>query len=529
MSRTALHETGSTSGLTPAPALNVSGIAKTFGGARALKGISFDVAPGEVHGLLGQNGCGKSTFVKVLAGFHAPDPGGSIEVFGQPLPFPMPPGAFRRFRMAFVHQHLGLVPSLSVLENMRVASITGSKARIDWQAERRAAAATFNKFGVHLDLKARTGDLSQTDQALIAIMRAAEDLREAGAECGGKGLLILDEPTPFLPKEGVERLFALVRQVVGHGDSVIFISHDIDEVREITDRATILRDGQVSGTLVTKDAGHDDFVEGIIGRRVARSVTARPDPDRSLRVKAVVSGISEPGLEVPSIELAEGEILGMTGLLGSGYERVPYLMFGARPAVSGRLEIDGKQFALPSMSPKQAIKHGMALLPADRPRASGIPGLSVRDNMLLLELEDFMGSAGLRLRAMAQRARELSTEYEVRPNNPDLRLGQLSGGNAQKVLLAKWMIRNPGLLLLDEPTQGVDVGTRQQIYGVIRDAASKGAAVVCASSDAEQLADLCTRVLIFSRGQIRDQLTGDQITKDNIAEACYGRSTLQVA
>ena len=204
------------------PALSVVNIGKTFGGARALKGISFDVLPGEVHGLLGQNGSGKSTFVKILSGFHAPDPGGSIDVFGRPLELPMRAGRFRDFGIAFVHQHLGLVPSLSVLENLRVASITAPGARIDWAAERKAAKAALDRFGVHLDLRARTGAISQIDRALLAIVRASDDLR-SGASEGGPGILVLDEPTPFLPREGVERLFRLVRQVVSQGTSVVFI------------------------------------------------------------------------------------------------------------------------------------------------------------------------------------------------------------------------------------------------------------------------------------------------------------------
>ncbi|SNR53539.1 sugar ABC transporter ATP-binding protein [Puniceibacterium sediminis] len=510
------------------PALKVSAIAKTFGGSKALKGIDFSVLPGEVHGLLGQNGSGKSTFVKVLAGYHPPDPGGSISVFGRPLPLPMKAGAFRDFQMAFVHQHLGLIPSLTVLENMRVASVVARKARIDWRAESRAAQATFDRFGIHFDVKAMTGTLSQTDQALLAIMRAAEDLRREDSRTGGQGLLILDEPTPFLPKEGVDRLFDLVRQVVAHGDSVIFISHDIDEVREITDRATILRDGAVSGTLVTKDASHDNFVEGIIGRRVQRSVT-KAQPDRTRKIKVSVRGIEEPGLSVPALDVAEGEILGMTGLLGSGYEKVPYLMFGATPTTTGSLTMSGQTYDLRSMQPKIAVAQKMALLPSDRPKASGVASLSIRENMLLLDLERFIGKFGLNRRAMRQRATEIAEEYEVRPNDPSLDLGQLSGGNAQKVLLAKWLIREPELLMLDEPTQGVDVGTRQQVYGVIRDAADRGSAVICASSDSEQLADLCTRVLIFARGRIVDELTGDQISKDNIAEACYANTTLDVA
>lgn len=510
------------------PALLVSGIAKTFGGARALKGIDFTVNRGEVHGFLGQNGCGKSTFVKILSGFHAPDPGGSISVFGQDMELPMRAGAFREHGMAFVHQHLGLVPSLSVLENMRVASITAPKARIDWKAERIAAQAALDRFGVQLDLDARTGSISQIERALLAIIRASDDLRTVQQKNGGNGILILDEPTPFLPREGVERLFALVRQVASHGDSVIFISHDIDEVREITDRATILRDGMVSGSLVTRDASHDDFVEGIIGRRITRTTTTAHDR-ASTEIRATISNVSEPGLEVPEIHIAKGEILGLSGLIGSGYERIPYLVFGAEKVTSGNLVLDGERIELASNSPKMSVKRGMALLPSDRPKASGIASLSIAENMLILDLQKFMGRFGLNRQAITRRASELAAEYEVRPNDPGLRLGSLSGGNAQKVLLAKWLIREPRLLMLDEPTQGVDVGTRQQVFQVIRKAASDGAAVLCASSDFEQLADLCTRVLVFSRGRIVNELTGSDITKDNIAEACYGHSSIHAA
>ncbi|MEQ1950134.1 sugar ABC transporter ATP-binding protein [Mesorhizobium sp. CN2-181] len=508
-------------------ALHVSNISKTFGGARALKNVEVIVTAGEVHGLLGQNGSGKSTLVKVLSGFHAPDPGGSIAVFGRQMELPMRPGAFRDYRMTFVHQHLGLVPSLSVLENMRVASITAMKARIDWKAERRAAQVALDRFGVKLRLDARVGAISQIDRALLAIVRASDDLRAAASAPDEHGILILDEPTPFLPREGVERLFELVRQVVSHGDSVIFISHDIDEVREITDRATILRDGVVSGALVTKDASHDDFVEGIIGRRITRSVTVAPATSGA--AKAVIRDISEPGLTVPSINVGRGEILGLTGLIGSGYERLPYLVFGATPVSGGTLEFDGETMQLAAMTPRTAVKRGLALLPADRPKASGVSSLSIADNMLILDLERFMGPLGLKRRAIARKAAELSTTYEVRPNNPAMRLGALSGGNAQKVLLAKWLIRNPGLLMLDEPTQGVDVGTRQQVFQVIRKAASDGAGVICASSDFEQLADLATRVLVFARGKVVAELTGGDINKDSIAEACYGHTSLQSA
>lgn len=510
------------------PALLVSKIAKTFGGARALKGIDFSVAPGEVHGLLGQNGSGKSTFVKILSGFHAPDAGGSISVFGRSLELPMRAGAFRDYQMAFVHQHLGLVPSLSVLENMRVATITGQNTWIDWRVERKAASEALERFNIDMDLEGRISALSQTDRALIAIVRAAEDLRIASEQSGRRGILVLDEPTPFLPKEGVARLFKLVRRISAHGDSVIFISHDIDEVREITDRATILRDGLVSGTLVTKDAGHDDFVESIIGRRVVRTTTALPASGPSA-IRVHIKDIAEPELNVPEMRVAQGEILGMTGLIGSGYEKIPYLLFGATKTGSGTLVLDGQEINLTSASPKRSVNLGMALLPADRPKASGAMSLSVTDNMQVLSLGRFMGRFGLRRAEMVKRSKELGVQYEVRPNDPSLNLGALSGGNAQKVLLAKWLIRSPKFLMLDEPTQGVDVGTRQQVFDVIRKAAEGGAAVICASSDFEQLADLCTRVLVFSKGRVATELSGSEITKDTIAEACYGHTSINAA
>ncbi|MCB8881411.1 sugar ABC transporter ATP-binding protein [Acidisoma cellulosilytica] len=504
-------------------ALAVRDLAKTFGGARALKGISFDIGPGEVHGLLGQNGCGKSTFVKILCGFHAPDPGGQISLYGEAVPLPMAAGSFRDLKLAFVHQQLGLVPSLTVLENLRVSHVTGRRGLINWKAERIAASQALGRFGIDLDLNARLDSLSQTQRALLAIVRASQDLADSQSEGDKGGILVLDEPTPFLPREGVQRLFGLVRQLVGQGASVLFISHDIDEVREITDRATVLRDGEVTARIETAHASHDDFIEGIVGRRIVR--VTRPAAARATAsVKAAVRDIAEPGLTVPALDIQEGEILGLTGLIGSGYERLPYLLFGADRARTGTLTFGGQVKSLRSMTPRQAVADGMALLPADRPKASGIGSLPIVDNLLMLDMRRFQTRLGLRRRAMVEEAGKLSTQYEVRPNKPSQKLSALSGGNAQKVLLAKWLLKRPGLLLLDEPTQGVDVGARQQLFRIVRQAATDGAAVICASSDFEQLAQLCDRVLIFARGAVAAELIGDEITKDHIAERCYVES-----
>ena len=503
------------------PALSVRNLAKTFGGARALKGIAFDVAQGEVHGLLGQNGSGKSTFVKIMAGFHGPDPGGELALYGRAVPLPLKPGSFRDLGLSFVHQHLGLVPSLTVLENLRVSSITARhKGVIDWRAERRAATEALARFGIRIDVSSRIAELSQVDRALVAIVRAFEELRGESRVSTVPGLLLLDEPTPFLPREGVDKLFALVRQMTAHGASVLFISHDIDEILEITDRATVLRDGDVVGQLVTRDASKDDFVERIVGRRVERLRTEHR-PITGGKVRARLEGVADLRLRPTSLDLYEGEIVGLTGLIGSGYERVPYLIFGANPAMSGTLTLDGVDHDLTEMTPQKAVQQGIALLPADRQRASGVGGLSVGENLMVLALDRFVRWLGLDRTALGRRTRELCAEFEVRPNDPRLPLSALSGGNAQKVLIAKWLSAQPRLLLLDEPTQGVDVGTRQQLFRAIKAATRAGTTVLCASTDFEQLADICDRVVIFARGEVHDELVGADISKDTIAERCY--------
>ena len=292
---------------------------------------------------------------------------------------------------------------------------------------------------------------------------------------------------------------------------------------EITDSLTVLRDGRVAGSLVTRQSNRDEIVEMIIGRRVGRTVPPPPPRDATaVRVKA--SGTSGPGLQPTDIAIHSGEILGLTGLIGSGYEQLVYLLFGARPADAGRLELDGKTFDLCDMTPARAVALKMALLPADRQGASGVDALSVAENMLLPDLDSFFRRGMLNRRAIAARAAQLSALYEVRPNDPTLRLAALSGGNAQKVLLAKWLNRKPDFILLDEPTQGVDIGTRAQLFRAIHAAAAEGASVLCASSDLEQLAELCSRVLVFGRGRIIAELSGTAITKDALARLSYSNS-----
>lgn len=513
------------------PTLRLENISKSFRATRALDNVSITIEPGKVHGLLGTNGSGKSTLIKVLAGFHAPDPGGVMHFNGREVPLPLDPSTFRRLGMSFVHQNLGLVPSLTVLENLRLSQIAlGENRRINWRRERAEAQETLDRYNVNVEQWRRVDELSAVNRALIAIIRAFEEIREECERTGEPGLVLLDEPTPFLPKEGVDRLFQLMRQIADHGSSVTFISHDIDEVMEITDRVTILRDGKVSGEIETRDASRDSMIEMIIGRSLASAAPAVHSA-RTFDPMAAIETLSGDGIPACDMTVGKGEILGLTGLIGSGYEKIPYLIFGADPAQSGTLSLDdGKRFDLRRMTPAKSIAENMALLPGDRAEKSGVNNMTIYENMLLPDIGRYVQGGFLRSGRMRREASRLGEQFEVRPNDPEMNLGNLSGGNAQKVLIARWLKREPRLLLLDEPTQGVDVGTRANIFKAVRKAAEDGMSVICASSDAEQLAELCDRVLVFARGRIVDELSGPHVEKDYIAKACYAsldRTALQ--
>jgi ribose transport system ATP-binding protein len=505
------------------PVLSVRHLSKSFGGAQALRDVSFDVLPGEVHGLLGKNGSGKSTLVKVLAGFHAPDDGGELRFNGELVHLPLKPGDYRRLGMSFVHQNLGLVPSLTLLENLRLVLLTcGWAGFINWGAEEAAARAALQRFHLDLDPHERIDRITPVQRALLAIVRAFEEIELARAVTGRPGLVLLDEPTPFLPAAGVDQLFGLVRSITASGSSVVFISHDIDEVMEITDRISVLRDGRLVGELDRAAATREAIVEHIVGRSLEAAPPRAAVTPGERPAFVQVNSLSGRMLDGVSLAVRKGEILGLTGLIGSGYEEIPYLLFGARPARAGEIVLAGRApLRQADLDPRAAIDMGFALLPADRHGASGIDSLSIVENMFTPDVSRFFRGGRMRNGQMVREAIDLGERFEVRPNDPALKLSALSGGNAQKVLIARWMNRSPVLLLLDEPTQGVDVGTRAQVFAALREAAARGMTVVCASSEAEQLALICDRVLVFAKGRISREIAGDALTKDEISAACY--------
>jgi ribose transport system ATP-binding protein len=520
----ALRAAGASSG----EALVVENLSKRFGGELALDSVDLTVRRGEVHGLLGANGSGKSTLIKILAGFHAPEPGGRVGLFDVDLPLPVHASAARALGMAFVHQNLALIPSLSVTENLRLSQLASAPDwRISWRREHDAAAATLLRYGLRFNPRAPISGLSSAEQALFAIVRAVEDL--GGATPGSRGrLLVLDEPTPFLPRVGVDQLFGLIRQVVAEGASVIFVSHDVSEVMEITDRATVLRDGVLVDVLETRSASHADFVERIVGRSVQLYRGRGMNVAERAPVARIVD-LTAAGLGPVTLDVGKGEIVGLTGLIGSGFDRVCAAAYGAVPAMRGVLELDRGQsvqaIALPSIKPPRSIEAGVVYLPADRLGAAGVGGLSVVENEMLPMLDRMRGRLGLDRRRMMRAAGKLGAEFNVKPNAPVLPLMALSGGNQQKALMAKWLQTKPRLILLDEPTQGVDVGARQQLLAALDFASLEGAGILMASTDWEQLAQICHRVIVFAHGLIVAELTGADLNEETIAECCYHSMT----
>ncbi|MST31435.1 ATP-binding cassette domain-containing protein [Acidimicrobiaceae bacterium USS-CC1] len=503
-------------------ALSLRNVSKVFGGTHALDRVSLEVAAGEVHGLVGENGSGKSTLIKVLSGYHVPEPGATITIAGREVAPPLSAGTLRSLGVRFVHQDLGLAPSLTVAENLFVDELGSSRWKtVSRSADHRRAREVFAPFGRVLDPAAKVGSLSPADQAHLAVVRAVSQIRQHHVEAEHQpGLLVLDEVTAFLPSEERQQLFALIREIIAQGDSVLFVSHYLDEVLEITSRVSVLRDGEVVHNAETATLDSDRLVELIIGRAL-RGQVGVDRAEASNDAVATVTGLRGSLVDGVDFSLRRGEVLGVTGLLGSGFEQVPSLLFGAVPASGGELRLGDAAIDLTTLTPERATQRGLALVPGDRASAGAAGSLTVAENLTLQILHRYRRANTLQRRRLQRDARALLIEYDVRPPDPAAKLSTLSGGNQQKVILAKWLTAGPSLLLLDEPTLGIDVGSREEILLRIRAVAREGVPVICATSDPDQLTELCDRVLIFGRGSIVAELWGESLNKDTITERCY--------
>jgi ribose transport system ATP-binding protein len=539
------------------PALEARNLAKRFGGQLALGGVDLTIGQGEVVALLGENGSGKSTLVKILAGYHAPEPGGELRIAGRPVPLPVPPGGYRQIGLSFVFQDLGLAAGLRVTENLFVGRRTGARSfalqPIGWRAERRAAVSILDSFQVDLDPDATAGSLRPTDQALLAIVRAAEELREfreqppdvgsvlgleGGGAAGGSGVLVLDEPTVFLPEHEKVFLLDLVRRVAGDGTAVLFVSHDMTSVRQIADHAVVLRDGRIVGDVAMPDVSDADLVQLISGHRLASQMQAaatavaaaadapvRPGSGRTAGAVAISADrVSAGRLTDASLTVGSGEIVAAAGLLGSGAEDLPYALFGGLRATGGRLTVGDWSGDVAGLTPRQAIGLGLALVPADRKQQGAAQALSVGENMMSLVLGDYFRRGLLAHGRLRSTAEERGRGYGVRPDDPRATLASLSGGNQQRVVLAKWLERPPKVLLLHEPTQGVDVATRADIYALMRELAATGVGILWVSTDFDELAAVADRVLVCAGGSVVGEVPGPPFSREKITSEVYAAS-----
>lgn len=502
--------------------LHAASVSKTYGANRVVSEASLQLRSGTIHALLGPNGCGKSTLIKILAGVVTPDSGAVIEIGGHPVQTPLRPGEARSLGLAFVHQDLGLIDGLSVAENLRMPWLIGAGLSVSMRHEVRRAMASLERAGLHINPRVDVASLSRSERALVAVARSLDLLAENKEQRGASGVLFLDETTAFLPRSGAEALFRTARQFADEGGSVVFVSHDLDEAIAHADDITVLRDGQVVATCPSTDVDRDQLVRLIAGRDV--SSHCRPTGPMSETVALTVTGLSGAAVEQVSLTVRAGEVVGLTGIIGSGYDDVLDLIHGAKGAKAGEIALgDRPAYDARGTTPARSVSSGIALVPADRPTQGVVAGLTIGENIQMQKLASRGRSWWLRVGAARKQQAATLQRFAVRPPVPHMAIENLSGGNQQKVVLGKWLEDDPAVLLLQEPTQGVDIGARAEIYRLIEVATSQGTAVLLASADHEELAQMCDRVLVMERGRVSAELGAAAATKASISAACMGK------
>ena len=498
------------------PVLEVERVSKTFTRTKALSRVSMTIEPGEVHALLGQNGSGKSTLIKILSGYHAPDLGGGIRVQGQDLPIQSPVQSYR-LGCRFVQQDLGLVSTLSVLDNMALGSgFPTSFGTIKGKATYQQAKDDLERLSLDIDPKAMVSTLSASERTGVAIARALREDPEYPA-C----LLVLDEPTATLPVDEVDHLLGRVSAMAATGVGVLYVTHHLGEVFRVAHNVSVFRDGVVVGAGPVKNFDHAGIVQLLAGEELlaeeteSRREKKAREAARKHETVFQVAGLRAGALAGVSFGVERSEIVGIAGLAGSGRDSVLGASFGALARSAGDVIVRGE--VLPPDRPDVAIGRGIAYLAPDRKIGGGVMTMSARENLTLPDLKPFWKGGLLRRRAETSRTKEWFERLSVRPanavNDP---LSIFSGGNQQKILFGKWLSQKPSVFLLDEPTQGVDVGAKADLHRELVTAAQDGAAVVVSSSDLEELADLCDRVLVIVDGRISAELSGAELTEGNI-------------
>ena len=487
------------------PLIAFESIVKRFGGVSALKGVSVTVRPGEILALLGENGAGKSTLIKTLAGIHDPDEG-AILYRGAPYRHRAPKFGQRQ-PVAFIHQDLGLIDWMTIAENIALAiGYPRKRGMIDWRAAEAATQAALAQVACPLDPTMRVRDLSRTEKSLVAIARALAVESD---------VLVLDEPSASLPADEVHRLFDALRPLKARGVGMIYVSHRLDEVFEIADRIAVLRDGALVGERAVAQTSPEELVSLIVGKALDRFAGSPRRANAPVRLEA--RALAVDGAGPVDLTIAQSEIVGLVGLRGAGHERIGRALFGSYPH-SGAILLDGRALTLPDAA--SAMRNGIGLIARDRVEESSATGLSIRENAFLNPAATGRNILSfLSPRREARNASAIGARVGLRPNTPDMPIESLSGGNQQKVIVGRWLAIGAKVLIAEDPTAGVDVGAKAEIYRLLDEALGAGLSVIVVSTDFEEVARLCHRALVFSRGAIVAELTGQDLTIERLIHA----------
>lgn len=507
----------STSADTSLAALSVRGIAKAFPGTQALDEVSFDVARGHFHALVGGNGSGKSTLIKILAGVQPADEG-SFSVEGETIDaVKVTPLDARRVGLQFVHQHRSTFPALSVAENVSIGRgfERDRFGRIKWGAVRQRVETVLERFAIDAGADDLLSELSAPKQTMVAIARALQDQEEID-----RGVLVLDEPTASLAGPEVDVLLSALRRYAAAGQTILYVTHRLEEVLDTADRVTVLRDGHLVDTIDGKGLTHDRLVRLIAGRSIDQvfpDAQAPPATDIALEVRGLRGG----PLKGVDLDVCHGEIVGLAGLMGSGRTSLFETVFGVHVPSDGVASCGGRP--LRPGRPREAMRAGIAYVPEDRAEDAAFHALPLSENMSIAVMPEYWRGGRLRHHAEKKDARGLMRQFAIKAAHEDVPFDTLSGGNQQKAVLARWLRRRPSVLLLDEPTQGVDVGSRAEIYVLIRRAAESGTAVLLACSDLEELVGLCDRAVVIAGGRTVANLVGDELRVERLHELAFER------
>jgi D-allose transport system ATP-binding protein len=498
------------------PLVEMKGIIKTFGGVQALQGVDLNIYPGEVHVILGENGAGKSTLMKILSGTYPPT-SGKIIIAGHTY-ISLTPTQAAHLGIAIIYQELSVINELSALENLFVGRIPLRKRLgmrvVDWPLMEREASTALQSLGLKIDVHTPVRHLSIAHRQMIEIAKAL--MRQAR-------VVVMDEPTSSLTNVEVARLFAIVRQLRQEGRAVVFISHKLDEVRQIGDRFTVLKDGSTNGSGMVGTVTNDDLVRMMVGRTVKQYFLNESAIDRGQPPVLKVSNVSSRDrrwVHDVSFDLFAGEILGFAGLVGSGRTELMNCLFGTMARRSGKIELQGRDIT--PRGPVEALKNGMAYITESRLQTGCMPNFSIKDNVVIsrsVKISPLRGMWGLIRRREEDRiAEEQRKLVGIKCSSIDQNITELSGGNQQKVLVGKWICIHPDVFIFDEPTRGIDIGAKSEIYRIMRELSGQGKAIIMVSSELPEILAVCDRIAVFKGGRIVRILEGTSASEEQILE-----------